>query len=208
MPRFSVIMQSYLGDYPGSAKDKDKKIVRAIDSVINQTLKDWELIVIADGCEKTFDIVTHKYEGNAQINCLFIPKQPFWSGTARDIGKFEGKGDYIIYLDIDDYYGKKHLETIDDQFGNWDWVYYNDLVWNGKWMERICNIRRIGQHGTSNICFKRSMQVDWSIYIGYAHDHYVIANLVKKYNNFTKIATPGYYVCHLPPHNGGKGYDI
>ena len=53
----SIIMPSYLGAYKKAAKDRDRKIVRAINSVVKQTYKDWELIVIADGCNKTVDIV-------------------------------------------------------------------------------------------------------------------------------------------------------
>ena len=44
----SVIMPSYLGAYKNAAKDRDRKIVRAINSVVRQTYKDWELIIIAD----------------------------------------------------------------------------------------------------------------------------------------------------------------
>jgi glycosyltransferase involved in cell wall biosynthesis len=209
MPKFSVIMQSYLGEYQGAAKDRDTKILRAIDSLINQTFDDWELIIIADGCEKTVEIVCKKYEGNKKIYCDYIPKQEFWSGIARDCGKFESKGDYCIYLDIDDYYAPDYLARIEAQLNDYDWVCMNDYILvNGAWNERICNIRRIGMNGTSNVCFKRELEVNWSSYTGYAHDFYFNQQLVKKYPNHAKINTPGYYVCHLPPHPGSKGYDI
>lgn len=201
-------MQSYLGDYPGAAQDRENKIIRAIQSVIDQTFKDWELLIIADGCEKTFDIVCEKYAKQGKINCYFIPKQPLWSGTARDIGKVEAKGDYCLYLDTDDYYTPEHLATINEELGELDWVWYNDFIWTNKWTERVCNIRRIGQNGTSNVCFKRSLNVSWSTYTGYAHDFFFNQQLVKNYPNHNKIKTPGYMVCHLPPHPGGKGYDI
>jgi glycosyltransferase involved in cell wall biosynthesis len=202
-------MQSYLGDYLGAASDRENKIIRAIESVINQTFKDWELLIIADGCEKTFDLVSSKYANNAKVNCFYIPKQPLWSGTARDIGKIEAKGEYCIYLDTDDYYSPDHLEKIISQFNGSDWVCFNDFVWTGTaWKERECNVKRIGQNGTSNICFKRELDVSWSGYTGYAHDFYFNQQLVKKYPNYVKIQTPGYYVCHLPPHPGGYNYDI
>lgn len=209
MPRFSVIMQSYLGEYQGAAINREEKIARAIESVINQTFTDWELIIIADGCERTFDIVSDKYSNNQKVNCYLIPKQAFWSGTARDIGKLQAIGEYCIYLDIDDTYSLEHLEIINKQLGNFDWVCYNDFIWNGKeWKERECSIKRIGQNGTSNVCFKRTLEVSWSTFTGYAHDHIFNQQLVKKYPNYTKIQTPGYMVCHLPPHPGGYHYDL
>jgi len=207
--KFSVIMQSFLGDYSGAASNREEKLKRAINSVIAQTFEDWELIIVADGCEKTFDIVEKFYSDNKKISCFFIPKQAFWSGTCRDIGKFEAKGDFIVYLDTDDKYDKKHLEIIDRQLNGEDWVYYNDYIQrNNEWVERPCNIHRVGYNGTSNVCFKRSMDVSWSTYTGYAHDHIFNRQLLSHSKHFNKIKTPGYYVCHLPPHNGGSGYDV
>lgn len=209
MPKFSVIMQSFLGDYPGAACNREEKFIRAIQSVIDQTYDDWELVIISDGCDKTFDIVSTKYLNDERISCYFIPKQELWSGTARDIGKHQSKGEYCLYLDTDDYYSKNHLEIINKHLNGHDFVYYNDFIWNGKeWVERKCNIRRIGFNGTSNVCFKRDLNVSWSVFTGYAHDYYFNQQLLKATNNFAEIKTPGYYVCHLPKHPGGIGYDI
>jgi glycosyltransferase involved in cell wall biosynthesis len=55
--RFSIIVASNLGNYASNlAKDRDKKIVRMIESVMVQTFQDFELIIVADGCEKTIEI--------------------------------------------------------------------------------------------------------------------------------------------------------
>ncbi len=208
MPKFTIILQSFLGEYPGCARDRDIKFARAVDSVLSQTFTDWELIVIADGCNDTFDIIENNYK-DSRITCYLIKKQPLWSGSARDLGKLEAKGDYCLYLDSDDLYSKDHLQIINDQLGSEDWVWYNDFIHNGKeWKERECNIKRIGMNGTSNVCFKRELEVVWSGYTGYAHDYYFNVQLFKNYPNNKKINTPGYYVCHLPPHPGGYGYDI
>lgn len=208
MPRFSVIMQCFLGDYPGAASSREEKLIRAIESVILQTFKDWELIIVADGCEKTFDLVCKNYSNDPKVSCILITKQPLWSGGSRDIGKLNSIGDYCLYLDSDDYYSADHLEIINKYLSDSiDWVWYNDYIWQDKWVERQCKIRVIGYNGTSNVCFKRSLNVNWSGYTGYAHDFYFNQQLLK-YTNYAKIPTPGYYVCHLPPHPGGKGYDI
>jgi glycosyltransferase involved in cell wall biosynthesis len=209
MAKFSIIMQSFLGDYPGAATNREEKSIRAIASVIEQTFEDWELTIIADGCERTFEAVSELYLNDDRISCYLIPKQQLWSGTARDLGKIQSKGDYCLYLDTDDLYSKHHLEIINDSIGSLDWVWYNDFVWNGKaWIERKCNIRRIGFNGTSNVCFKRKLDVNWSTFTGYAHDFYFNQQLLKVSAKFAHIKTPGYYVCHLPKHPGGAGYDI
>ena len=60
-PKFSVIMPSFLGEYSRAAQNREDKIVRAIDSCLDQEY--YELIIIADGCQKTVDIVTNKFNG-------------------------------------------------------------------------------------------------------------------------------------------------
>lgn len=208
--KFSVIMQSYLGPYKGAAMDREKKIVRAVESVIKQTLQSFELIIVADGCEKTFDLISDKFKGNPKISVYLITKQEYWSGVPRTFGGMMAKGDRIIYLDIDDFYGPNHLESIDRQFGGYDWVFYNDWIYDprkNKFKQRPCNIARIGYNGTSNICFKRSLNVTWD-FVGYAHDYHFNQSLIKRSKKFGKIMDTGYYVCHLPHYPGGRGYDL
>lgn len=193
-PKFSVIIPSYLGDYKGAASERDKKIHRALRSALDQTLNDCEVIVIADGCEQTFSIIEKDYSDS--VACYLIEKSPTFSGLPRNFGIEKAKGEYIIYLDIDDYWGKDHLATISSQLNGLDWVYYNDwIIKNAEWVERPCNIRTIGQNGTSNICHKRSISPRWGG--GYAHDYYFIQQLLRHKRN-KKIETTQYFVCHIP----------
>lgn len=197
--KFSIVIQSYLGDYKGAAKNRDTKILRAINSCLNQTYKDFEIIVVADGCEKTFYIIQENYSDNKLVDCYLINKQSLWSGKARNFGILKATGDMIIYLDIDDYYGENHLESISNQIKQYDWVYFNDklLDTTGKFIERKALIDHKFQNGTSNICHKRSLNVKWNG-SGYGYDDWSIISELKKYTNFAKIETPEYIVCHLP----------
>ncbi len=199
MPKFSIIMQSFLGQYKDAASNREEKIVRAIDSVIAQSFKDWELIVVADGCEKTFSIIENKYPDAKQIDCFLIAKQVIWSGSARNFGISQAKGEFIIYLDIDDYFGVDHLRIINEQIQDKDWVWFNDLVkTNGKEVERTAMINQKFQHGTSNICHTRSLNARWTS-VGYGYDDWgLVQHLLRLSNNYAKINTPQYVVCHVP----------
>ena len=192
--RFTVVMASTLMPYAGAASRRDEKIVRAIDSVIAQTFEDWELQVVADGCQKTVDIVS-KYT-DPRIHVTLLPKSPQWDGKPRNTGIELGKGDYIVYLDNDDYYGPQHLEIIDAGLNGYDWVCYNDWVFNGDWVQRHCDIKKLGANGTSNICHRRTLGVKWG-YRGYAHDHHFNQSLLK-FKNYAKIDAAQYFVMHLP----------
>lgn len=194
---FSVIMQSYLGEYNKAASNRDEKIIRAIESVLNQTYKEFELIIVADGCQKTFDKVIERYYNQEKVECYLIKKQPMWTGFARNHGIERATGDLICYLDIDDYFGVNHLQIIKDNFEK-DWVWFNDKVMNkkGELVERNIIINQRFQNGTSNICHKKSLPVKWNG-SGYANDDWSIIQKLLPYPH-VKIPTPEYNVCHLP----------
>jgi glycosyltransferase involved in cell wall biosynthesis len=205
--KFSIIMQSYLGHYRTAAADREMKIVRAINSALNQSFQDLEVVVVADGCEKTMEIV--KGIDDSRIRCFLIPKSKIWSGEPRTKGIDEARGEFITYLDIDDLYGENHLKNINEQLKNYDWVYFDDIrysVKNNNWYQNSCNIKMMGMNGTSNICHKRSLPYRWT-HNGYAHDYYFIKLLRQNYN-CAKIEGGEYYVCHLPHSSLGKGYDL
>ena len=193
--RFTVVMPSYLGKYTGAASRRDEKIIRAINSVISQTFTDWELVVVADGCKLTREIV--KTIKDDRVRAISIKKAPIWDGMPRNAGIEHGRGEYIVYLDIDDCYGENHLEIIDRNLAGHDWVHYNDYIHHsGGWVERICDMKRIGMNGTSNVCHKRELPVRWG-HRGYAHDHHFNQQLLK-YKNSARIETPEYFVMHIP----------
>lgn len=197
MPKFSVIMQCYLGDYKGAAKDREAKLIRAVNSVLNQSFKGWELIVVADGCERTFEIIGGQF--TAGIECYLVSKQPMWSGACRNFGISKAKGDWIVYLDADDYIGPDHLSTINANTGDNDWVWFNDFIKLGenKTMERTALINQRFQHGTANIAHRRSIG-KWDT-AGYGHDDRgFIESLKRASKSYEKIQTPEYVVCHIP----------
>lgn len=205
--RFSVIMASYLGNYRTAALDRDTKILRAVNSVIKQSFSDWELIIVADGCEKTVKIISENVT-DSRVHCYLIPKSKTFSGVPRNTGIEQAQGEFIIYLDIDDLYGEDHLKTIDSGLNGYDWVWFTDVRYSPKteqWYENPCDMMRAGSCGTSNICHKRSLPYRWD-HDGYAHDYYFIKHL-RQNTNFAKIPGGDYYVCHLPNSTLGKGYD-
>lgn len=102
MPRISIIMPVY---------NAEKTIIRAVKSVINQTFKDYELIIINDGStDDTAEIVKSIIKSNTKVNFKTIKNSGV--SVARNIGIMEATGEYITFLDSDDYYEKNALEVI------------------------------------------------------------------------------------------------
>ena len=198
--KISVIIPSYLGAYKGAASNRDKKIVRAINSVLNQTYQDFEIYVIADGCLATYDIIQKHFYFEPKVECSLINKQPLWSGKPRNLGIQKCKGEVIAYLDIDDYLGVNHLKTIAEKIAGYDWIFFNDLIpvknKPGQWEERKCGFQR-GNNGTSNIAHRKDLGVYWEDE-SYQHDFRFIERLKRSSKRFIHIGSGWYHVCHIP----------
>lgn len=117
----SVIMPAYLGEYPGSRKDPDKKFIRAVESFRKQTLKEKELIIVSDGCEITNQIYQDNWKEDPSIRLVISEKmQVVWPGELREMGRSIAKYDWITYLDSDDMYLQNHLTVISGVIKNRD----------------------------------------------------------------------------------------
>ena len=120
----SVIMPSFLGEYDGCATDREKKFVRAVQSFLDNTLIEKELIIIGDNCILTKKILYDIYEKEINFGNIkfyqFNKKQKVFSGSLRSKGIDLASYDYISYLDTDDMIGNNHLSSILNQIKTQD----------------------------------------------------------------------------------------
>ena len=77
-----------------------KYLKRCLDSVINQTLKDIEIIIINDGSTDNSDDIIKSYK-DKRIN--YIKQKNMGIGKTRNKGIDISKGEYIGFVDSDDY---------------------------------------------------------------------------------------------------------
>lgn len=191
----SVVMASYLGEYRNAAKNREQKIRRAVESVLKQTIP-VELVVVADGCQKTVEIMTKHYEG--KFSGYLIEHRTLWAGTPRNTGIDKAKGEIICYMDVDDYMDKNHCEFIITHFGNNDWVWFDDWIYSsvGGWKQRKCDVNKRGFCGTSNIAHRKI--ATWPEKGGYEHDWKFVTELIKNHSKYQYIGKGGYRVCHVP----------
>ena len=93
-----------------SSYNSEKTIVRTIDSVLNQTHSDFELIIVNDcSTDKSLEIInSYKDERIKVIN----NDKNYGAGISRLNGIKSAKGDYITFLDSDDYYNPNSLELL------------------------------------------------------------------------------------------------
>lgn len=197
-PRFSIVVASYLFNYPNSAKNREWKFTRAIESAINQTFKDFEIIIVADGCIRTRALYDRLYSKFQFITLVEIDKQPLYSAAVRNTGIEHSSGQYINYLDTDDMIGRNHLASINECLSSFDWVWYDDYLMDNNFKHHYnkCDLKH-GKCGTSNITHKRDLSVRWSRN-GYANDDWGFIQSLMNLPDHTKIPAPEYFICHQP----------
>lgn len=99
-PLVSVIMPAY---------NAEEYIAESIDSVVDQTYKNWELIIIDDGStDNTKAIAKKRAEKDNRVQYLY--QENGKQGKARNYGINKSKGEYIAFLDADDLWVKEKLE--------------------------------------------------------------------------------------------------
>lgn len=215
-------MASYLGDYEGrygkSAEGRIAKFHRAINSVRQQTFKDWELIIVADGCETTIaEAQGHAWDVGStdRVRFLRIPKQRLWSEKVRNAGIHKALGQYVLYLDTDDKFGPDHLRMAHTGLQDNDlplWGHMDDQVWDAnlqQWLARKSRIEVPGGAGTSNLVHAGAQTIYWPTIDyrwpenGYDHDRQFIRHLMNNYGPPAYLGHGEYMVCHVP-----RQYDI
>ena len=100
MPKISVIIPTY---------NRSSLLKQAIDSVLQQTFNDFEVIVVDDGStDDTRDVI--KQIGDERIRYFY--KDNGGASSARNLGLIKAQGEYISFLDSDDLWPENYLEIM------------------------------------------------------------------------------------------------
>ena len=104
-PAVSVIVPMY---------NSEKYIVECFQCLLNQTLKNFEVIVVDDCSTDNSAKIVEKYltNENIQIKLIHTEKNTGGAGIPRNIGLENSRGKYIFFMDSDDFISKKALETL------------------------------------------------------------------------------------------------
>lgn len=97
IPFFSVVIATY---------NRAHLLPRALDSLLNQTEKDWEAIIIDDGSNDETKSVIKKYH-LGQFKYYYQENKGFIQ--AKNAGILQSSAKYITFLDSDDAYEPDHL---------------------------------------------------------------------------------------------------
>ncbi|MDO5841812.1 MAG: glycosyltransferase [Methanobrevibacter ruminantium] len=104
-PKVSVVIPVY---------NVEKYLVECMDSVINQTFKDIEIICVNDGSTDD-SLAILEYYAKLDDRIKIITQENRGLGNARNVGMRHASGDYLVFIDSDDYIS---LDTIAKLYNN------------------------------------------------------------------------------------------
>lgn len=109
-PQISIIIPVY---------NAEKYIKKCIDSILNQTLADFEVILIDDGSTDSSREICDEYaEIDTRIKVVHCENNG--AGKARNIGLDNARGEFIFFVDSDDWLEKNALESHLRYMDNYD----------------------------------------------------------------------------------------
>lgn len=91
--------------------NNEKVLKRCVDSIVNQTYKKIEIILIDDGStDDSFKICNEYLKNDKRIK--IIHKENGGVSQTRNIGLKEAKGTKLVFIDSDDYVDKTYIECL------------------------------------------------------------------------------------------------
>ena len=204
-PKVSIVMPVYnAGHY----------LHRAIGSILSQTMKEWELILVDDGSTDGSSAVCDEY-ASKDTRIRVVHKLNGGVASARQMGTNLWRGEYSIHCDADDWIEPDMLATMyaaaKDE--NADMVisdfYYEDADGNlsKQAMEHVSNsgtllkeILRGHVHGSlCNKMLRHSLYVQYSVSyienVNYCEDVLILAQFLDHGIRITHVSTAFYHYC-------------
>lgn len=90
----------------------EKYLHKCVDSILNQTFKNYELILVDDGSPDNSPKIADEYAEKYPEIITVLHKKNGGVGDARNYGISHAKGEYILILDSDDYIENDMLECL------------------------------------------------------------------------------------------------
>ena len=143
-PEISIIVPVYKAE---------KTIDKCIQSICDQTLVNWELILVDDGSPDSSGKICDKYaKKDSRIRC--IHKQNGGVSSARNLGLDIAEGEFITFVDSDDYIGSTYLQDFVDNKNY-------DLILTG--LTRYSDEKEQKLFGKEEVCYSDTIQFikDW-----------------------------------------------
>ena len=89
----------------------EKYLSRCVDSILRQTYSNLEILLVNDGSTDLSGEVCHRY-AKIDHRVVVIDKSNGGLTSARKVGFEKARGEYLVFIDSDDYLEKYYIETL------------------------------------------------------------------------------------------------
>lgn len=103
MVKFSIIVPVY---------NTEQYLERCIESILKQTYEEYEIILVNDGSTDNSKKIIREYQKQYPEKIKVVSKKNGGLSSARNKGVSKATGDYILFVDSDDYIEKGLLKTL------------------------------------------------------------------------------------------------
>ena len=184
-PKVSIILPNY---------NSSKTIIATINSVLKQSYKNWELIIVDDCSDKKTKDILAKYKRIKNIKIFYSEKNK-GAGQCRNFAIKKSNSDYLAFIDSDDLWknNKLNMQINFMQNNNYDftYTYYENFAKSKKIIRTIKTPKKFNFNSfvkntsiaTSSMIVKRNLATN------------------TKFSN-TKICEDYYYKCQLLKKTG------
>ncbi len=130
-PEISVIVPVY---------NNEKYLKRCVDSILVQTYKDYEIVLIDDGSQDESARICDDYASANQ--CIrVIHQENKGLASSRKVGVDAAEGKYITFVDSDDYIAPEMLQALHDNIPDFDMVLGHLVIVTGDRKEILYPLR-------------------------------------------------------------------
>lgn len=146
----------------------EKYISQCLESVINQSYENIEIIVVNDGTKDNSMKIVEEYLLDERIK--IINKENGGLASAKNRGIEEATGEYIYFLDSDDWIEVNTIEVLVEESNNLDIIYSNFWYFDEKNQKKRKNKEKI----------KSNMSMTGEYLLGYSTEIMVWNKIYKK----------------------------
>lgn len=113
----------------------EKYLAKCLDSLVNQTLREIEIIIVNDGSKDNSAQIAQRYAAQYPEKVMYLEKENGGLSDARNFGIDHANGDYLAFVDSDDFVHPTMMEQMHGLCQTYD----ADIA--------ICNLQKVNENG-------------------------------------------------------------
>lgn len=172
MIKVSIIIPAY---------NIEKYIGRCLDSCINQTFRDIEIIVVNDGStDNTLSVIQAYSKNDNRIK--IVDKKNSGSSEARLSGFEISRGEYVLFIDGDDWIDNRTIEILNNKVEEYKYdivIYKYLLKYDDGKEEKVLSYKDIDDNGHDLLNLLFTCKVPISIWSKFIRRNFIIENNIE-----------------------------